>query len=168
MEPREPVSLLHFNGPVTHGKIEHITEVLMHGMEVAPMKASVIMDIFSVYIEMIQNVAHYAASHDYCEQDAFVTVDVECVEGRYVVATRNLVEMEDGRRLVGTVQSLARLDKQQLKAAYKERLRQPRDPRTGHAGLGLFSIARTSNLPLQASLTERPEGRAVFTLQAAI
>ena len=57
-----------------------------------------------------------------------------------------------------------RLDKVQLKVAYKDQLRKPRagDERSG-AGLGLRNIARKASAPLSASLDRA--GRRTSLLQ---
>ena len=75
----------------------------------------------------------------------------------------------DGQTLITRVAALALLDKAQLKAAYKEQLRKPREATasTG-AGLGLLDIARRSSAPLAASLTELTEKRAFLSLRATI
>jgi hypothetical protein len=67
------------------------------------------------------------------------------------------------------VASLAELDKQQLKALYKEQLRRPRQEgaSTG-AGLGLIDVARKSSAPLQCSLDALDAGKAFFTIRATI
>ena len=61
------------------------------------------------------------------------------------------------------------LDKAQLKAAYKEQLRKPRDAdAVSGAGLGLIDIARKASEPLQASLRELSDGRAFISLRAVM
>lgn len=128
------------------------------------------MDVFSVYIEMSQNIRHYAAAMGYVEPDATATVVIaETSDGHYVVSAGNIVQSPDGQTLVERVASLAQLDKQQLKALYKEQLRRPRQEgaSTG-AGLGLIDVARKSSAPLQCSLDALDAGKAFFTIRATI
>lgn len=59
------------------------------------------MDVFSVYIEMSQNIRHYTAAQGYNESDATATVVIaESGEGHYVVSAVNIVEHADGQALV--------------------------------------------------------------------
>ncbi|WZB69245.1 SiaB family protein kinase [Achromobacter xylosoxidans] len=127
------------------------------------------MDVFSVYIEMIQNIRQYAAQNG--DTDACATVVIYCRdESRYVVSAGNLVRIEDGNALVARVQELAALDKAELKAAYKAQLHKPRAQGVASgAGLGLIDIARRSGAPMEASLTPAAgEGTAFFSLSAVI
>ncbi|WP_322029451.1 biofilm regulation protein kinase SiaB [Paraburkholderia sp. J76] len=162
--------LLCFNGPISRSLIEEIGNALRNYMHGEQANLSESMDVFSVYIEMTQNIRHYSMEHGYNEQNASATVAIgKNEDSRYVVSAGNLVELEDGRELVRTIEALARLDKAQLKAAYKEQLRRPRDLNVGSgAGLGLLDIARKSSAPLLTSLTEQPGGLAFFSLRAVI
>ena len=162
--------MLCFNGPISRSLIEEIGNALRNYLAAEQAQPSAAMDVFAVYIEMTQNIRHYATRMNYGEQDAAATVAISRDDqGRYVVAAGNLVEQADGQQLVDWIGSLAGLDKVQLKAAYKEQLRKPRgDERASGAGLGLLDIARKSSAPLLASLKEQPDGRAFFSLRAVI
>ncbi|MCQ4348911.1 biofilm regulation protein kinase SiaB [Pseudomonas stutzeri] len=153
--------MLCFNGPISRSLIEEIGNALRNYLAAEQAQPSAAMDVFAVYIEMTQNIRHYATRMQYCDQDASATVAIaRNEEGRYVVSAGNLVEWVEG---------LAGLDKAQLKAAYKEQLRKPRDGESASgAGLGLLDIARKSSRPLHASLKEQPGGRAFFSLRAVI
>ncbi|PMR67786.1 biofilm regulation protein kinase SiaB [Halomonas heilongjiangensis] len=162
--------MLCFNGPISRSLIEEIGNALrnyLHSQDAAPSAA---MDVFAAYIEMTQNIRHYALRQGYDEEGASATVAVARNErGHYVVSAGNLVEREDGERVIATIETLRGLDKQALKQAYKQQLRQPRDAasRTG-AGLGLLDIARKSSEPMEASLEPLPDGRGFLSLTAII
>ncbi|QNM95883.1 biofilm regulation protein kinase SiaB [Chitinimonas koreensis] len=162
--------LLCFNGPISRSLIEEIGNALKNYLQADQAQPSAAMDVFGVYIEMSQNIRHYAISHGYDEQTASATVVIARDDaGRYVVSAGNLVEVADGQALLARVQELAGLDKAQLKARYKEQLRKPReDGVASGAGLGLIDIARKAGAPLSASLAEHPDGRAFFSLRAVI
>lgn len=162
--------MLCFNGPISRSLIEEIGNALRNYLAAEQAQPSAAMDVFAVYIEMTQNIRHYATRMQYGEQDASATVAIaRNEEGRYVVSAGNLVEYEDGLRLVEWIDRLGGLDKAQLKAAYKEQLRKPREgDSTSGAGLGLLDIARKSSQPLHASLREQSEGRGFFSLHAVI
>ena len=128
------------------------------------------MDVFSVYIEMSQNIRHYASRMGYDDFAAAATVVItETEDGHYTVSAGNLVEREDGEALLKKIRELSLLDKAELKSLYKQRLRLPRE--TGQpsgAGLGLIEMARKSSEPLQATLDEGSEGKIFFSLRAVI
>lgn len=162
--------MLCFNGPISRSLIEEIGNALRNYLAAEQAQPSAAMDVFAVYIEMTQNIRHYATHMQYGDQDASATVAIaRNEEGRYVVSAGNLVEHADGQRLVEWIEGLAGLDKVQLKAAYKEQLRKPREAESvSGAGLGLLDIARKSSEPLHASLRDQPDGRAFFSLRAVI
>jgi len=162
--------LICFNGPTSRTLISEIGVALKEHIHSSTSSISAAMDVFSVYIEMSQNIRHYAAAHGYRERDASATVVIaETADSRYIVAAGNVVQAEDGLVLHQRVSSLAQLDKQQLKLLYKEQLRQPRPEgaRSG-AGLGLIDVARKSSSPLQCSLDELSASQSFFTIRATI
>ncbi len=121
-------TLLCFNGPISRSLIEEIGNALKNYLNAEHARPAEAMDVFSVYIEMIQNIRQYAAQNG--DADAAATVVIgRRDESRYVVSAGNLVKAEDGRHLVDRIQRLAALDKAALKAEYKAQLHKPRTPR---------------------------------------
>jgi hypothetical protein len=162
--------MLCFNGPISRSLIEEIGTALKNYLYAEQAQPSSATDVFATYIEMSQNIRHYAANNGYGELEASATVVIARDEAdHYIVSAGNLVEIADGQALITRIAALALLDKAQLKAAYKEQLRKPREATasTG-AGLGLLDIARRSTAPLAASLTELTEKRAFLSLRATI
>lgn len=162
--------LLCFNGPISRSLIEEIGNALKNYLQADQARPASVLDVFGVYIELTQNIRHYAAFRNYDEALAAATVVVaRDRDGNYVVEAGNIVEPADGQALLQRVQALAGLDKAQLKAAYKEQLRKPRaDDAVSGAGLGLIDVARKSAEPLVASLSPTGDGRAFFSLRAVI
>lgn len=162
--------MLCFNGPISRSLIEEIGKALRNYLDTQQATPSAAMDVFAVYIEMTQNIRHYARRQGYDETQASATVAVaQDAEGRYLVSAGNLVESADGECLVATVEALAPLDKAELKAAYKQQLRRPREAEGGSgAGLGLLDMARKASRPLQASLQALPNQQSFFSLTAII
>lgn len=162
--------LLCFNGPISRSLIEEIGNALKNYLQADNAQPSAAMDVFSVYVELTQNIRHYALAHRYDELQGSATVVVARDEaGRYLVQAGNMVEKADGAVLLARVQELARLDKTELKAAYKAQLRQPRDADAlSGAGLGLIDVARKSAQPLSASLSPMGEQHVFFSLRASI
>jgi hypothetical protein len=162
--------LICFNGPISRTLISEIGVALKDHIESTRDCMGAAMDVFSVYIEMSQNIRHYSASQHFVEPEATATVVIaESGDGHYVVSAGNVVQQADGEALLERVQHLASLDKVQLKVLYKEQLRRPRSEGvTTGAGLGLIDVARKSSAPLQCSLDVLDAGMAFFTLRATI
>ncbi len=162
--------LICFNGPTSRSLIAEIGQALRGHIEASRDDGGIAMDVFSVYIEMSQNIRHYASARGYGDTEASATVVIATApEDRYAVAAGNLVELADGQALTARVQALAGLDRVALKALYKQQLRQPRQPETrSGAGLGLIEIARRASQPLEASLEDLGDGRGFLILRAII
>lgn len=162
--------MLCFNGPISRSLIEEIGNALRNYLQAEHIQPSSAMDVFGTYIEMTQNIRHYASSQGYGERESTATVVVATrSDGRHVVSAGNLVAADDGQALLARIAALAHLDKAQLKASYKEQLRAPRPAGLGSgAGLGLIDMARKASEPLMASLHEVGNGHAFFSLRAVI
>ncbi|MCG7600992.1 biofilm regulation protein kinase SiaB [Halomonas sp. McH1-25] len=162
--------MLCFNGPISRSLIEEIGNALRNYLSSQDATPSSAMDVFAIYIEMTQNIRHYARQQGYGDEDAIATVAVAKNEqGQYLVSAGNLVEFQDGRHLVESIHDLAGLDKAELKQAYKRQLREPREAAASSgAGLGILDMARKSSQPLQASLEQLPDGRGFFSLTATV
>lgn len=90
--------LLCFNGPISRSLIEEIGHALRNYLHAEQAKPSEAMDVFAVYIEMTQNIRHYANLKGYGEHEAAATVAIARNEdGHYVVSAGNLVERDDGQ-----------------------------------------------------------------------
>lgn len=172
--------LICFNGPISRTLIGEIGIALkdhiqscqaeQEASQAEAVNQTVAVDVFSVYIEMSQNIRHYAKFKGYSDSEASATVVIaRCGDDHYSVSAGNLVDEADGPPLLERIQFLATLDKARLKALYKEQLRSPRDQAaaTG-AGLGLIEIARKASQPLVAMVEPQGAGKAFFSLQAII
>ena len=162
--------MLCFNGPISRSLIEEIGNALRNYLAADHAHPSAAMDVFGVYIELTQNIRHYAQQKGWTETDASATVVVARNDaGHYVVSAGNIIEQADGEALLACIDELASLDKAALKARYKEQLRKPREAEAASgAGLGLIDIARKSSAPLQGSLRRLTDGRAFVSLRAEI
>jgi len=162
-------TMLCFNGPISRSLLEEIGHALKNYLEAEHARPAAASDVFAVYIEVTQNIRHYANQRGYGDHHAVATVVItRHSDGRYVVSAGNCVEPEDGRGLMARVRELAAMDKAQLKTVYKEQLRKPLDPGSSGAGLGLIDIARKSSEPISASLRETADGKAFFSLSVVI
>lgn len=162
--------ILCFNGPISRNIIGELGSAIKEHIESNHAPELEVMDVFSVYIEMTQNIRNYASAKGFSDVESTATVMIAAAEpGHYAVCAGNLVETEDGNTLVDRIRTLADLDKAELKALYKQQLRQPHSDVKGRgAGLGLIEIARRSSQPMEASLHPLECGRAFFSLRAII
>ena len=156
-----------FNGPINAALIEEIGRALRDYLQHQQEAPSAVADIFSVYIEMTQNIRRYADAHPELEGATSAAIVVSREEG-YVISAGNVVTPEDGREILRRVEELSSLDRAALKALFKTQLRQPRESLNGSAGLGLIDMARKASSPLTASLREIDSGRSFLSLRVML
>ncbi|BCM92758.1 hypothetical protein IAD21_04640 [Abditibacteriota bacterium] len=155
--------VLCFNGPFSQGLIEELGLALRSHLQSDSVSSAAASDVFAVYIELTQNIRHYAR-HNTISDEAGGTVAIGRDEqDRHIILAGNVVEPEDGRALQERVRDIAGMDKAQLRAAYKEQLRRPREEGSASgAGLGLLDIARKSSEVLSCSLLPVNSGNQLF------
>jgi hypothetical protein len=164
--------LIRFNGPFSHSIIEELGKAVKKYLESEDVQKSAMMDVFSVYIEATQNVRNYANRSDLTETErAHLNTGIIVIARQgdhYVVHSGNRVRPGHGAQLLRDLDGLAALDKGQLKALYKEKLRQVLPPGSQGAGLGLIDMARKATQALDYSLVPEEDGYAFFSLQVVI
>ncbi|WP_028875209.1 biofilm regulation protein kinase SiaB [Tepidiphilus margaritifer] len=162
--------LLCFNGPISRSLIEEIGLALKNYLDAEHAHPGAAMDVFGAYVEMTQNIRHYAIRKRYGETESAATILVAIdEEGGYLIQAGNVIEAEDAPLLLERIARLATMDSSELKRAYKEQLRRPVTPgASSGAGLGLIDIARKARRPLCA--TQRPlgGGKTFFSLRAIL
>lgn len=113
--------------------------------------------IFSTFVEMTQNVLHYAAPEVIDGEEHIVGMIAVGAEGnRFWVLCGNRVKSEHVPRLIEKLNAVRNMSSEQIRAAYKDQLRNDQhsqeDEISKGAGLGLLTIARDSATPIEYSL----------------
>ncbi|MBF0218155.1 MAG: hypothetical protein HQL49_01295 [Gammaproteobacteria bacterium] len=159
--------MLCFNGPITAPLIEEIGKALRNHMEGLQESPSSVADVFSVYIEMAQNIRRYSQAEGF-EHEAATIIISRNEPGNYVISASNFIKAADGESLLERISQLEHMDKDALKAAFKTQLRQPRTALSGSAGLGLIDMARKATAKLRYSLQPLDNGRSLFSLRVIL
>ena len=161
--------LLCFNGPISRSLIEEIGHALRNYMQAEQAHPSEAMDVFAVYIEMTQNIRHYATSKNLSDSQASGTITISREQDHYIINAGNVVDIADGEVLLQRIHHLAGLDKTGLKALWKTQMRQPRQAgASSGAGLGLIDMARKASRPLAASFNRLDDRSGFFSLQVVL
>ncbi len=159
--------VLSFNGPFSQSLIEELGQAIRSYLESQSKARRAVSDVFAVYIELTQNIRHYAdAATDEAERARLNagTVHIARDGEHFLVVSCNHVRRADAAALAGRLDSLAGMDAGALKAAYKAKLREPVPEGAAGAGMGLLQIARLAAAPLEYALAELDEEHLYFTL----
>lgn len=162
-----------FSGPTSQSVVEGIGEALRHKMELEETSMTVSHRVFSIFVEQMQNVVNYSAEKapgaDDVERDlrnGMVVVGKR--DDSFYVISGNYIARDDAARLAATLDRLRAMDKEELKAFYKEQRR--REPETGSkgAGLGLIETARKASQPLNYQVAEVDDHYSFLSINAVI
>lgn len=163
--------MLCFNGIFTATLIDEIGKALRNHMRDNEESPTAITDVFSVYIEMTQNIRHYTVSRALRDDKAIATIVVSRnQDGHYTVSAGNVVCNEDADKLREYIGQLNTLDKEGLKALFKTQLRKPREDlqENNGAGLGLIDMARKSVEPLHLHIQPIDDALSFFSLRVIL
>lgn len=166
--------MLCFNGSLTRTIIEELGLAIRKHLEEEAAEKSVVFDVFSIYIEQVQNIRHYAqrtagsAPEEFQRLNNAIIVIKQNGE-RYTVSSGNLVRHADVAALSARLDHIKSLNEKELRQLYKETLKKPRDLiANSGAGLGLISMARLVKAPLYYSMQPIDDTHTFFTLAATL
>jgi len=161
-----------FNGPFSHSVIEELGIAVRKYLESNDAPKNCIADVFAVFIEQAQNLKNYTSSGPFSEPEYARykngTLVIAREGDRYIVSSGNFVRDEDCPALEQSLSSVRVLDKLQLKALYKERLRSASPAASGGAGLGFIDMARKASDPLAFSVRRLADGSTFFNISVSI
>ncbi len=128
--------------------------------------------IFSIFVEMTQNVLHYSAEKepiaDGLETAGVGVIIVTETADCYLISSGNLVDSNQADQLDQQCTLINSLNTQELKEFYNERRKAAAHEGSKGAGLGLIDIARKSDRPLEHVVSPIDASHSFFTLTATI
>jgi len=163
-----------YSGPIAQSSIEGVGETLRRKLEFEEAGNATTLAVFSIFIEQVQNVLNYSAEKlqkdDQDEKELRVGVIVIGQEesGCYTVSCGNKVFNQDIPRIQRSIDQLQNLSKDELRALYRERRRQERDPESKGAGLGLIEMARRSAAPLTYAFEQIDATYSFFSIKVVV
>lgn len=164
--------LISFSGRLSQQLIEEYGEAVKSYLVSEKRPKNEAYHIFSIFIEMTQNIKNYgtlktdSVAWDRIAQSSIVTIGKDD-QGTYICAG-NLIENEDLPSLGERIESLRQLNKDGLKALYKERLRSVELTNGRGAGIGLIDMSRKASSPIQYSWTPDADNLSFFTIKAVV
>ncbi|MHA6480797.1 SiaB family protein kinase [Paenibacillus sp. strain BS8-2] len=165
--------LICFSGKLTQALIVEYGEAVKSYLETEDRPQNEVYNIFALFIEQTQNINNYIAiktnspHYETLLHSSIVTIGKTEDDG-YLVCSGNLIENEDVAALESYIDPLMTMDKTELKALYRTKMKADLAPGAASAGLGLIDMARKSSTPLQYSIVERNNGLSFFTLNATV
>lgn len=163
-----------FSGYLSEDMLATLGAALKKRMALAETDSNVAKRVFSVFVEQVQNIIRYSsdkvtAAAPPVEMSAGM-VSVGADSGRFFVICGNAVEAHKVDTLRSRLDFLAGLDRDELRAYYREKLREPPEDDSLGASIGLIEIARRSSEPVAHDFVwmDPDHERAFFCIKAYI
>lgn len=165
--------LFSFSGYLSEGILYSLGDTLRQKMTLDDTDITTIKKVFSVFIEQAQNIIRYSAEKVLGNvgksvelSSGMVTIGTE--NGRFFIVCANTILEEDVPRLKQRLELLQKMDKDEIKAYYKEQLREAPDENSRGATIGLIEIARRASEPIQFDFERIDADKFFFCLKVSI
>lgn len=149
--------VLDFQGAISQEMVVGMAELLKNKFSQEVGRANSVKKLFSIFIEMAQNIAIYSAERVYLNDrhgDVGAGIIVVTEEKKnYNITSGNLVKKTSIPKIIEQCQKINRMNKEELRQFYKAQIKSSRRRGKRGAGVGLIDIARKSGNKIQYSVT---------------
>ncbi|MBT4087966.1 MAG: hypothetical protein HOE30_05695 [Deltaproteobacteria bacterium] len=166
---------LTFSGPMSQNLMVEIGEILKTKMNLEGASFSTILNVFSILVELNQNIIHYSAERVTAQQNEKEQVSTNCsiiAIGRekehYIILSGNIVDNKDIDRLKPKLEQLNGLSIENLKKLYMEQRKLKPEKGSKGAGLGFIEVARKTSRPLEFDFSDIDDQYSFFSLKTII
>jgi len=170
---KEKNVIFYYCGPVAHASIEGVAHTLRKNLKYEEAGSLTAQSVFSVFIEQMQNILNYSAERIVIQEAAENELRVGVVvigheQKGYFILCGNKVYNSDIQGLTDKLELIRHMNKEELKAFYKERRRMDPDPESKGAGLGLIEMARKGTEPIEYSFLPIDQEFSFFTIRVVV
>lgn len=165
--------LFSFSGYLSEGILYSLGDTLRQKMTLDDTDVTTIKKVFSVFIEQAQNIIRYSAEKVLGNVGKSVELSSGMViigteRGRFYIVCANTILEEDVPRLRQRLELLQKMDKDEIKAYYKEQLREAPEEKSRGATIGLIEIARRASEPIEFDFEHIESDKFFFCLKVSI
>lgn len=149
-DARDRQVLLHYSGEITSPVVATLSDTVRERLDDSAPDRRVARRVFSAFVEMAQNVLHYAPP-DQADGFPHGTLTVTRGDAHFTVMCCNRVRNDQVGRIRERVDAVRTMTLDEVKAAYRARLRDETPDTEGiskGAGLGFLTLAREASAPI--------------------
>ena len=160
-----------YSGYMTEGILLGIGNAIKTHMEIGDADAKLAKGVFAVFVEQVQNVIRYSAEKvgkEDCSELRYGILTVGTMGEKPFVACGNMIEIKDADRLRDSLTHIKGLDRDGLKALWKETLRGEIPEGSKGAGVGFIDIARHARGGIDFDFRTVDDAYVFFTLKALL
>ncbi len=165
--------IISYCGYVSENVLFGLGDTLKQHMSLEQADRDVTRRVFSIFVEQVQNIIRYSGERlpenaKAAEGLGSGIVVVGAEDGGFFVACANIISKTDVPRLRQRLEHIATLDREGLKAFYKQVLKSTSEPDSLGGSVGLIEIARRSSQPIQFAFKELEDDKSFFCVKAFI
>lgn len=156
--------VLRYSGVFNQSTVLSLGETCRWSLEATNARAAVRRKAFVVFVEMAQNIVHYARAVG-ADGVRMGTVELRIAEsGQVTLSCSNPVSPDQVDRIRQKLDSVRMLDPEQIRRAYRHQLHDETNECDGisrGAGLGLLTLAREASAPIEYRI-DYPSGKHAY------
>lgn len=159
-----------YKGEITHQVTKAFTSLTETNMMVEEESNSVQKKVFHVIVEFLQNIskhADYMTPEEDREEGSGVFLLCKNAEN-YVITTGNILQAHKQATIENVLTKINNLDKEGLKALYKQQIKEGSLSDKGGAGLGFIDIAKKTGNPLNFKFVPINNEYSFFIISSTI
>lgn len=143
--------IISFKGEISQELLVSIGDLLKEKLSQKDTKQQVVKKLFFIFIELGQNIYRYSSEHNKIKENevGIGVLFIKEAETHFTVFAGNVVSPEAATEIVEQCSVINPMTPDELKRYYKEQMKQPRQEGKVGAGVGLISIVRKANNPIQ-------------------
>ncbi|MEA2049237.1 MAG: SiaB family protein kinase [Campylobacterota bacterium] len=143
------IIFISYGGILTQSLISSMTEALELEADKNNVGIGVSSNIFTVFIELSQNMMNYSKSNiDGCRDivpGGLIIVSKSEDKQTYFIDSQNIISIDDKIKIEPKLEEVTTLNRDELKKRYKELRRSGRDTHEKGGGIGFYEIAKRCN-----------------------
>lgn len=162
-----------FSGYLSEGILYSVGEALREKMAMEDLDGPTVRRVFGVFVEQMQNIVRYSAEKLVRDQGAplelsagMVTIGMQ--ERQFFIVCGNTVRNADVPKLRERLDHLRGLDREGIKAYYREQLREPPEEGSRGATIGLIEIARRASEPIEFDFARIDDDKSFFCMKVRV
>jgi len=126
--------------------------------------------VFSVFVELIQNVTRYAVPYAR-ENEADASVGIVVVgrdNNHYFVCCGNEIDAARKAIVVEKLETIKNMDKDEIKTYFREQRKKAPEANSKGGGIGLIEIAKLASEPIGYTITSMEGDRSFYSLTVTV
>jgi len=165
---KDGIIFLTYGGLLTQSLIVAMTEALEKETEEADLSMKVANKIFTIFIELAQNMMNYSkrVNKEGFDPKGLIVVG-KTKDEEYYVFSQNIVDEKDKQKIEPKLKQILSSSRDEVKKLYKEARKSGKDTHAKGGGIGFYEIAKKCE-KIEYSFVDIGDGKYYFQIKAIV